>query len=81
MLARLVKGELVLILSDGSETHLKTPGDVAIQKGTMHAWKNPGNEWARFASVVIDAEPAVVNGKTLESAWELPAGVTLPAEG
>lgn len=33
----------------------------------MHAWKNPGPGWARWITVLIAAEPAVVGGKTLES--------------
>jgi quercetin dioxygenase-like cupin family protein len=60
-----VKGELVLITDDGTEKHLKNPGDVVIQKGTAHAWKNPGTEWTRLASILIDAKPALVNGQEL----------------
>jgi hypothetical protein len=62
----LVHGELVLIMEDLSETHLKNPGDTVVQKGTMHAWKNPGKTMARWASVMIPAEPAIVNGTTLK---------------
>ncbi|KAF7339499.1 Cupin-2 domain-containing protein [Mycena sanguinolenta] len=61
-----VQGELILIMDDGSETHLKNPGDTVIQKGTMHAWRNPSTEWTRWMSAVIAAEPAVVGGKALE---------------
>ncbi|KAK7064258.1 cupin-2 domain-containing protein [Favolaschia claudopus] len=63
----LLQGELILIMEDGSETHLKNPGDTVIQKGTMHAWRNPSTEWARWMCAVIAAEPAVVNGKGLEN--------------
>lgn len=51
-----------------------------MQKGTLHAWKNPGTEWARWAAVIIDAEPAVVNGESLGLKWELPDGFVLPTE-
>jgi len=61
----LIKGELVLITDDGTEKHLKDPGDVVIQKGTAHAWKNPGTEWTRWATVLIDAKPALVDGQEL----------------
>jgi len=61
----IVKGEVILITDDGTETLLKNPGDVVIQKGTAHAWKNPGTEWARWATVLVDAKPAVVNGQEL----------------
>jgi hypothetical protein len=60
-----VKGEIILIMDDGTETHLKNPGDVVIQKGTAHAWKNPGTKWTRLATVLVDAKYAVVNGQEL----------------
>jgi uncharacterized cupin superfamily protein len=60
-----VKGEIILIMDDGTETHLKNPGDVVVQKGTAHAWKNPGTEWTRLATVLVDAKYAVVNGQEL----------------
>jgi hypothetical protein len=53
-------------MEDLSETHLKNPGDTVVQKGTMHAWKNPGKTMARWASVMIPAEPAIVNGTALK---------------
>ena len=74
----IVQGEIILILKDGSETHLKTPGELVVQKGTLHAWKNPGTTWARLGSVLVDAEPAVVNGESLGLKWELPEGFKLP---
>ncbi|KAF8641231.1 hypothetical protein AX17_000865 [Amanita inopinata Kibby_2008] len=58
-------GELVLVMEDGTEKHLNTAGDVVIQKGTMHAWRNRSSSWARLVSVLIAAEPAVVNGEPL----------------
>ncbi|KXN90063.1 hypothetical protein AN958_05068 [Leucoagaricus sp. SymC.cos] len=62
----LVSGELILITEDGTETHLKNPGDTVIQRGTMHAWKNPsGTQPARWISVLVAAKPASVNGKSL----------------
>jgi len=66
----LVSGELILITEDGTETHLKNAGDIVIQRGTMHAWKNPSdNQPARWVSVLIAAKPAIVNGKPLEPAF------------
>ncbi|OBZ78669.1 hypothetical protein A0H81_01063 [Grifola frondosa] len=38
----LITGKLVLVMEDGSETLLQTPGDVVVQRGTLHAWRNPG---------------------------------------
>jgi len=53
----LIHGELALMLEDGSETLLDRPGDVVIQRGTIHAWRNPGSEWTRWITVLIDAKP------------------------
>ncbi|KAF9822139.1 hypothetical protein IEO21_00133 [Rhodonia placenta] len=58
----LIQGKLVLIMEDGTETKFETPGDIVIQRGTMHAWKNPGPGWARWVTVLVDAKPAVMNG-------------------
>ncbi|KAF8846341.1 hypothetical protein BDN67DRAFT_1006800 [Paxillus ammoniavirescens] len=59
----LIQGELIHITDDGTEKHLKNPGDALIQRSTLHAWRNPTNEWARWATVLVDAKPAVVNGE------------------
>ncbi|KAH7916406.1 hypothetical protein BJ138DRAFT_1139659 [Hygrophoropsis aurantiaca] len=61
----LISGELILITEAGEEKHIKNPGDAVIQKGTNHAWRNPTTEWARWATVLVDAKPAVVDGKEL----------------
>ncbi|OCH96140.1 hypothetical protein OBBRIDRAFT_822446 [Obba rivulosa] len=63
----LISGKLVLILDNGVERLFETPGDLIIQRGTIHAWRNPGPEWTRWATVLIDARPAVVGGKALEA--------------
>lgn len=64
-----VQGELVLITEDGTEKHLKNPGDTVIQKGTMHAWRNPTDKWTRWITVLIAAEPSIFNGEPLEPAF------------
>ena len=66
-----VEGELVLIMEDGVEKHMSKPGDTVIQRGTLHGWRNPGKTWTRWASVVVDATPAVVNGETLKEEWRI----------
>jgi len=52
------------------------PGDVVIQRGTLHAWKNPSEtDWARWIGVGVEAEKVVVEiegadtKKVLESVW------------
>ncbi|KAF2786120.1 hypothetical protein K505DRAFT_260584 [Melanomma pulvis-pyrius CBS 109.77] len=60
-----ISGEVELILDSG-ESRLLKPGDLAIQRGTMHAWKNGSEtEWARMVFVVTDCKPITVNGATL----------------
>jgi hypothetical protein len=41
-------------LSEGRDV-LMEPGDVLIQKGAMHGWRNDGKELARLFAVLIDA--------------------------
>lgn len=55
------------MLEDGSEYVMDQPGDVLIQRGTMHTWHNPGPEWVRYITVIVDAESAIVNGKALKA--------------
>jgi len=61
----LLSGEVLLVFPDGTETHLKNPGDTVVQRGTSHAWKNPGTTWTRWMTFVIDAAPARVGGEDL----------------
>ncbi|KAK7190200.1 hypothetical protein DPSP01_006732 [Paraphaeosphaeria sporulosa] len=59
-------GEVDLLLDSGEVRTMK-PGDMAIQRGTMHAWVNNNpTEWARLAFVLQPCEPVVVGGKALE---------------
>ena len=58
-------GELELILDSGEVRTMKA-GDFAVQRGNMHAWRNPSEtEWARLFTVQLDTEPLVVGGKEL----------------
>ncbi|MFM2279937.1 MAG: hypothetical protein RLZZ444_2168 [Pseudomonadota bacterium] len=54
-----ISGEIVLLLDD-SEVVLK-PGDVVVQRGTIHAWTNRTNEIARMAFILTDGtwDPAL----------------------
>src|SRR3954452_24252296 len=48
-----LEGETWLLLDDGSETRM-TAGDVAVQRGTNHAWQNRSDRVVRMAFVMID---------------------------
>ena len=50
----IVDGELTLLLDDGESALLKA-GDVVVQMGTRHAWRNTGNSPARVMFVMVGA--------------------------
>jgi quercetin dioxygenase-like cupin family protein len=60
--AILLKGECDLELDDGKTVHMK-PGDICVQRGTIHAWVNNGPEPCVFAFVLIDADPVEAGGR------------------
>ncbi len=52
-----IEGEVDCILDSGETKALKR-GDVTVQRGTMHVWRNSSSRnWARMAYVSIDATP------------------------
>ena len=60
-----LEGEVDLVLDSGEVRSMKR-GDIAIQRGTMHAWRNNHpTEWARVAFVLQPCEPVEVGGKQL----------------
>ena len=60
-----VEGELELELESG-EKRVMRRGDVTVQRGTNHCWRNPSKtQFARAMYVALDAKPAIVNGKEL----------------
>ena len=62
-----VQGEVHLELDDQQVVKL-TQGDVVIQRGTIHAWENKTNEFARMIFVLVDAKLFEVNGVPLQPA-------------
>jgi quercetin dioxygenase-like cupin family protein len=62
-----MSGVVELELDDGAVTRMEA-GAVIVQRGTLHAWRNPSADTtARIAFVLIDAKPATVNGESLPS--------------
>jgi quercetin dioxygenase-like cupin family protein len=51
-----LSGEIEMDL-DGDEKVTMRAGDVMVQRGTYHAWRNKGPEVCRMAFVLVDAEP------------------------
>ena len=69
--AILLSGEIDMELENGEVVHMK-PGDVVIQRGTIHTWVNRGPVPAVTAFVLIDANPAEVNGQLLRTHFPAP---------
>ena len=66
--AILLSGEIDLELDGGEVVHLK-PGDIVVQRGTIHTWVNRGSVPAVTAFILIDAKPAEVNGELLRTVF------------
>lgn len=62
--AFVLAGPVDLELDDGSATRLET-GAIVVQRGTMHAWVNPGPHTARMAYVLLDATEPTAGGERL----------------
>jgi quercetin dioxygenase-like cupin family protein len=61
-----IEGTVRLVLDSGEVKTLQR-GDMAIQRGTKHSWRNASmTEWARVVFVLQDSLPVEVNGRTLE---------------
>ncbi|KAB8204350.1 hypothetical protein BDV34DRAFT_226556 [Aspergillus parasiticus] len=57
-----IAGEIELTLSSG-ETRIVKPGDLTIQRSTLHKWRNPSKtQWSRMVGVMAECRP-VVTGK------------------
>lgn len=73
----IIEGEIEMQLDSGEKRRLKR-GDVTVQRGTMHAWRNVSDkEWARMMFVLLSSEQVEVGGKKLEE--NLPDGTEIPS--
>ena len=60
-----LSGRLELELDDGAKT-LLGPGDVVVQRGTMHLWRNPSEtEECRIVWILTEATAVEVDGDPL----------------
>ncbi|PKQ44557.1 cupin domain-containing protein [Confluentibacter flavum] len=65
-----LSGQVELEL-DNNETRILKAGDIIIQRGTIHLWRNLSqDEICRIVFVLIEAKPYEVNGKSLEEFME-----------
>jgi uncharacterized cupin superfamily protein len=68
--AIVLSGEIDLEFDSGEVVHLK-PGDIVVQRGTMHTWVNKGSVPAVTAFILIDAKPVEVNGKEMRTVFPI----------
>lgn len=64
-----IEGEMELILEEmeNGPRKLMKRGDVSVQRGTMHAWRNPSaTQWSRMLFVLLEAKPVTVGGVPLK---------------
>ncbi|KAI3531579.1 cupin [Colletotrichum filicis] len=74
-----LEGEIDLVLDSG-ETRRMRRGDVSVQRGTMHAWKNVSEtEWGRMLYVLQEAEPLEVGGEVLKEDYGVGMGDVKPS--
>lgn len=60
-----LEGEVDLVLDSGEKRTMRR-GDLSVQRGTMHAWKNKSDtEWARMLYILQEAKPLEINGDKL----------------
>jgi quercetin dioxygenase-like cupin family protein len=60
-----IAGQIELLLDDDVVTRLD-PGDIVVQRGTIHGWRNPSEDTtSRVAFALLDATPVSVNGVPL----------------
>ena len=53
----ILSGEVWAVMGNGDERLLK-PGDTLVQRGTVHTWRNRGEEPCVMAAVLVGTEPA-----------------------
>ncbi len=69
---------------DSGETNLLHRGDVAVQRATMHGWRNASQtDWARMLFVLQDCQPVIIDGKSLgeDLSHARAAGEAIPGSG
>ena len=51
---QILEGELWCLLDSGEETCLRA-GDVIVQRGTVHAWRNRSDQVTRYLAIMVTA--------------------------
>ena len=64
-IALVISGQLDMVLDSGEVVERLGPGDLVVQRGTMHSWVARGQEPIRVLFVLMDAPPARVGDHVL----------------
>lgn len=60
-----IEGEVELTLESGEKRVIK-PGDLIVQRATMHAWRNTSShKWSRMIGIMAESQPVEAGGKVL----------------
>lgn len=74
-----LEGQIEMVLEEGDPI-LMQRGDVAVQRATMHGWRNPSEtEWARMIFVLQDCHPLTVGEKEMKEELGIAVGVLRPS--
>lgn len=74
-----LEGQIEMILED-TEPVIMQRGDVAVQRATMHGWRNPSEtEWARLLFVLQDCQKLTAGGKELGEDLGIATGLIKPS--
>jgi len=63
--AIVISGELEMRLDSGEVVDNFGPGDIIVQRGTMHDWVPKGSEPVRVLFILMDSEPILVGDGVL----------------
>lgn len=75
----LLEGEIEMVVEEGDPVRMKR-GDVAVQRATMHGWRNPSDtEWARMMFVLQDCQPLTVGGTEMKEDLGVATGIINPS--
>ena len=70
----ILSGEITMTL-DGGEKAVVRPGEMILQRGAMHSWKNEGKETCRMLVVMVASEKIrTEDGKELGAYFPPPPG-------
>ncbi|KAF1988062.1 hypothetical protein K402DRAFT_392338 [Aulographum hederae CBS 113979] len=70
-----IEGECELILDGGERTRLGR-GDLVVQRGTMHAWRNCSKtDWLVMVAIMMPADQVEVGGEKLDAEFRAPPAV------